>query len=1155
MGSHKGFSSILRSLEATRASARALDRRGRRRKRLWSARLGLLIAMVCAAVPRADPASAAHGSSAVALPGPFESASEALPEPTRSILVRYHRTGAGALEGCAETLWNRRSSFANATPDGSPSLDLWHAKYRARNVRALFRRPDGSPLVTQARRMGQRLMRRRAARARMGVGRARRSPAAAGNMASASDLAHVYRIEIADPAELRAAVAELRADPHVAFAQPDHSYRLDFEANDPFLVSSGTWGQDFADLWGLDRIHALEAWQLTRGAGQIVAVVDTGLDYFHPDIEANVWINSGEDLNGNGIVDASDMNGIDDDGNGFIDDLRGYDFSGFGDEDEDGVVRFGDPDPFDEVGHGTHVSGTVAAVANNGIGIAGVAPEARIMALKGFDDTGRGRDSDLWRAVLYAIENGAGVVNASWSCSPACPENPLAESVLEIADAAGLVFVTSAGNRSFDVVRNAPEKTSSVVTVGSLGQDDELSNFSNRGWLIDLVAPGGGPEEGFSVFIGRRNILSLAASTLSDLEEAFRVEDDYYRLAGTSMSSPHVAGAVALLRSLRPELSARDVRRLLRMASQDIGAPGHDPIYGSGVLDLLRLLETPLPAFDLAIEAPSPGTLLDPRAGPVLLRVRATGADVVSASLAYSPGLETSDFEEFARADEFVEDQAIEWDVGDRSVGPYVLRLRAELADGQIVDEFTIASLEKTRPLRISQDNVDELTPTISGRRIAWQALPTGLLSSGQIRSAQFANFRKATDPFLVSEVDQEQKAPVVSGNRLVWLERNLETLGDEIHGCVLGSSYATKWSRKQKSANSVASSKLCKNQILAEGLTRFDPIRMALGRILWTPRINDRAITVGCRWFGGWKGWKSRCEAESIIEESPTSPRRLLDFDGRTALFFVTGSQFRLDYCAPVLGHDACIPRPVTVGGFPLTVDRASIDEGLLAFEISRPGASILGHCELDTSTGECADPQVIQGVVDGRSPDVSGRRIAWTEFKPGERSSVYMCEVDAESGLCERHRLTGTHASASDPKIDGHRVVWQDVRFGPTQILGLELPSIRLSHRVLAKPGQKTRHPFWTSDGSGGLLALSLEAVSGPTPESWLARIRTRQNGRSVLIFRPPIQAPLPGTEIVWRLRGVAETGLETQEEIRIELLPAKRAKSKARLGWWWK
>ncbi len=101
MGSHKGFSSILRSLEAPRASARALDRRGRRRKRLWRARLGLLIAMVCAAVPRADPASAAHGSSAVALPGPFESASEALPEPTRSILVPYHRTGAGALEGCA----------------------------------------------------------------------------------------------------------------------------------------------------------------------------------------------------------------------------------------------------------------------------------------------------------------------------------------------------------------------------------------------------------------------------------------------------------------------------------------------------------------------------------------------------------------------------------------------------------------------------------------------------------------------------------------------------------------------------------------------------------------------------------------------------------------------------------------------------------------------------------------------------------------------------------------------------------------------------------------------------------------------------------------------------------------------------------------------
>ncbi len=209
-----------------------------------------------------------------------------------------------------------------------------------------------------------------------------------------------------------------------------------------------------------------QAWQTTRGAGQIVAVVETGLDYSHPDIAANVWVNPGEDSIRNGVVDDSDWNGVDDDANGLVDDLRGYDFAGFGAPLSDGTLSRGDPDPFDPLGHGTHVSGTIAAVADNGIGIAGVAPEARGMALKGFDDEGNGRASDLWAAVLYAIENGAGVINASWSCSPACPDNPLARQVLAVAADAGVVSVTSAGNEAVDVVRTEPERTTATVSSG-----------------------------------------------------------------------------------------------------------------------------------------------------------------------------------------------------------------------------------------------------------------------------------------------------------------------------------------------------------------------------------------------------------------------------------------------------------------------------------------------------------------------------------------------------------------------------------------------------------------------------------------------------------------------------------------------------------------
>lgn len=1085
-------------------------------------------------------------------------AAEPPQEPTRSILVGYHRSGESSLGDCAESLWTRRESFSAATRDRSPSLDRWHAKYRAREVRAVFRRPDGTPLAEQARRMSERLNRKR--RSTSPTTPRATSPATSARDARqrierASDFAHVYRIEIADPGELRAAVTELRNDPHVAFAQADHLYQLDqstFEPNDPFLSSSGSWGQDFSDLWGLDRIRAREAWQITRGAGQIVAVVDTGVDYHHPDIEANVWINPGEDLDGNGVVDPSDENGLDDDGNGLIDDLRGYDFTGFGDKDEDGTIRYGDPDPFDEVGHGTHVSGTVAAVANNGIGIVGVAPEARIMALKGFDAEGRGRDSDLWRAVVYAIENGAHVVNASWSCNPACPENPLAESVLDFADSAGMVFVTSAGNRSFDVVRNAPEKTSAVITVGSVGFDDLISNFSNRGWLVDLLAPGGGPERPFSVFVGRRNILSLAASAVPAIEERFLVGGDYYRLAGTSMSSPHVAGAVALLRSQRPELSPRNVRRLLRIASRDIGESGHDPLHGGGVLDLARLLATPLPDLDLAIEFPSPGSIVDPLAGALFVQARATGNDLVSVSLAFSRGLETNDFEEIARATNFEPDRSIEWDAATQPVGPYVLRLRAELEDGRTVDEFTIVSLETTQPIRLSQSNVIEREPTISGRRVAWQALPAGTVISGQIRAGGFGKDRKADPPIAISVVDRAQRKAVLSGRRLIWLEKPGDTSEDELHGCVLNSSPNARNAPK------------CRDQLLVPGLTQLDPIRMALGRVLWSSRLNEQIETFGCRWFGGWNRRKSRCTEQAIVDEGPDEFRRLLDFDGRTALFFVSGRNSRLDFCSPVLAPGSCESRPVTIAGFPFFADWASIDQELLAFEIFRPGASILGHCDLDPETGDCANPQVIVDVADGRRPDVSGRRIVWTEFTSGERSSVFTCEVDFANGLCERHRLTGTHAPASEPKIDGHRVVWQDSRLGPSQILGLELPSIRIGRRLVARPGKRTRRLLWASDGNGGPLSLSIESVSGPSPETWKARIESRKDGRALFTFRPPASArtgkpTVTPTKATWRIRGRAENGLETQREVEIELVDRKSAASGSRSRssrWqWWK
>src|SRR5207248_7768408 len=123
----------------------------------------------------------------------------------------------------------------------------------------------------------------------------------------------------------------------------------------------------------------------------------------HPDIAANVWTNS----------DEIPGNGIDDDHNGFVDDTRGWDFGN------------GDNDPTDFFGHGTHVAGTIAAVGNNGVGVVGVAPKARIMPVKGFDDSGSGNSANLARAIIYAADNGADVLNNSWGCTGECPSDPV----------------------------------------------------------------------------------------------------------------------------------------------------------------------------------------------------------------------------------------------------------------------------------------------------------------------------------------------------------------------------------------------------------------------------------------------------------------------------------------------------------------------------------------------------------------------------------------------------------------------------------------------------------------------------------------------------------------------------------------------------------
>ena len=290
-----------------------------------------------------------------------------------------------------------------------------------------------------------------------------------------------------------------------------------------------------SEQWALQKIGAFQAWAIDSGNADVpVAVIDTGVDYDHPDLQPNIWINPGEDLNGNAAFDSSDLNGIDDDANGFIDDIQGWDFTDAPNYPDGGDYLNRDNDPNDEYGHGTGVAGIVSAVSNNRTGISGLAPHCRIMNLRAFTGNGYGEEDDVASAVLYAVENGARIINMSFGDVFV---SRVLDDIIEYGRQQQIIMVASAGNSSTREI-HYPSGFNSTISVGSTNENDQLSGFSNYGSTIDLVAPGS-------------NILSTT------------INNDYRYWNGTSFSAPHVSAAAALLLSQEPELSAESVRGIL----------------------------------------------------------------------------------------------------------------------------------------------------------------------------------------------------------------------------------------------------------------------------------------------------------------------------------------------------------------------------------------------------------------------------------------------------------------------------------------------------------------------------------------------------------------------------------------------------------------
>ena len=310
--------------------------------------------------------------------------------------------------------------------------------------------------------------------------------------------------------------------------------------------------------WGVERagVPEVEArWGIT-GRGAVVAVIDTGVCLEHPDLAGRIWVNPGEDLDGDGVVrDPDDLNGIDDDGNGLVDDLVGWDF------DAD------DNDPDDTLsGHGSHVAGTVAGDGRRGHR-AGMASGARVMAVR--VGTRSTRQSSVWRGMEYAAAAGADVINLSLGWAHAWnPDRRTWRAISERLAALGVVLVAAAGNegagREPDNVRT-PADVPGVIAVGAIDADGRVADFSSRGPVSWSEVPGYG-DHPWPPGLAKPEVAAAGVETRSHM--FCRGYDDR---SGTSMAAPHVSGLVALLLEADPFLSPAEVRRILARSSRPAG--------------------------------------------------------------------------------------------------------------------------------------------------------------------------------------------------------------------------------------------------------------------------------------------------------------------------------------------------------------------------------------------------------------------------------------------------------------------------------------------------------------------------------------------------------------------------------------------------------
>ncbi|MDX1387931.1 MAG: S8 family serine peptidase, partial [Acidobacteriota bacterium] len=829
-------------------------------------------------------------------------------------------------------------------------------------------------------------------------------------------LTDVHLVLVASDIPVERVVAELKKAAEVVDAEPDRVVQLQSTPDDPFFVSSGSWGQSYGDLWGLHIIDAESAWDLTTGSRAIViAVIDSGLDLDHPDIQGNVWVNAGEIAG----------NGADDDGNGYVDDVNGWNFA-------DGTSDVGDDHSH---GHGTHVSGTIAANGNNALGVVGVMWQASIMSLKGFNAEGVGYESDLAAAIVYAAENGADVANNSWGREG--PPSRLLRDVFAYARDLGVTSVVAAGNDGINVGSDAecffsPACLDDVMTIAASNHQDERAIFSNYGTPISVAAPGGGtPDDPGVTLHPRFNILSLRARG-AGFDELV-VGESFYRLAGTSMAAPHAAGLAGLVLSRQPGIVPDLVQIVIEGSADDIGEPGRDVHAGFGRInayEAVLLADAAASLPELAVSSLRLGKSRAPTGSPVPVEIAVANFGIPAGAV------------------------AVELFDGEASEGGTMLReWSVDLNAGETVVLETLISLEGVGDRSIvatidPEDHVGEVTERNNEQRRTL-VLSNAYFSETALTDDLADQTNPAISPTYVAYEDhREEDSDVVLYDIAHGETLRLHEDGMSLRAPFLWGRYIA-WTACEGNSCRVVHHDLGRDGRFA---TPDD-----IGPTEISGRVHDVRTIVGSKNWVAWSDARFGNHDVFVFDLSASEERRITTNTRQDDFPELSGDWLfweRWRFASP-----APYGQPNVVGLH------------------LRTGASL----ELTDSDAFC-----------GR-PSMSGPWIVWEDWQTGN-GEIYM--YDFEAG--EQRPLIVAPGDQRNPHLSGNEIVWEDERHGVREIYYLDLDlgeELRLTRDLVAQrnPAVSSGKIVWQEERDGDWDIFLATRESFPPPPVHLTASRS--------------------------------------------------------------